>query len=480
MEDWVTIRNLRAKNPEMSFREIAKLLGISHNTVKSALSRDSLPEYKRASKISESLLPFEDFIYKKINVKKQKGSRILSDIISKGYTGSRTTFYEYYSKTKESPRKDFEPYETNPGEQSQFDWSPYTVRICGELTKIILFSYINGFSRYIVLEVSLTENQGAVFEAIEKGMIESEGVPTRIQTDNAKVFIKNASKNNFQWNERYLHFCGHYGFAPSRSLPRHPWSKGKIEKPFSYIENHFIVDSSFESFEDLVIKLKDFQEKMNNRVHSTTKRPPKELLEKEKDAFIFLPEQRYVGIKEEIRKANFDCLISFNGSRYSVPWHFAGKHVWIRISKGYFLEVYSQANKLVAKHRLSLKKSAVIIEQSHYRGNNNRGGNFERLKQVFLESFPNNELFIEKLKAQKRINASYQLFQIIELSKLYLADDFMEAINKALYYNVFNYSFLAGFLEKNFKQHFQITDLGIKKQYIGHNIKRELTQYQLH
>ena len=50
-------------------------------------------------------------------------------------------------------------------------------------------------------------------------------VPSRIQTDSAKVFVKNPSKNNFQWNKRYLHFCGHYGFEPSRSLPAHPWSQ---------------------------------------------------------------------------------------------------------------------------------------------------------------------------------------------------------------------------------------------------------------
>lgn len=64
MEDWVTIKNLRAKNPNISLREISKLLGISHNTVKSALGRDSPPEYERSTKTSEKLLPFEEVIFK--------------------------------------------------------------------------------------------------------------------------------------------------------------------------------------------------------------------------------------------------------------------------------------------------------------------------------------------------------------------------------------------------------------------------------
>lgn len=479
MEDWVTIKNLRAKNPNISLRELGRLLGISHNTVKKALGRDSPPEYIRPQKISEKLVPFEEVIFEMVNIKKFKGSRIFEEIKSKGYSGGKTTFYEYYYRIKQKPKKFYTPYETAPGEQSQFDWSPYSVEIGGEITKIILFSYINSFSRYQVLGVSLSENQGAVFEALENGIIESGGVPSRVQTDNAKVFVQNASKNNFQWNKRYLHFCGHYGFEPTRSLPGHPWSKGKVEKPFQYIEDHFIAGSSFESFEDLSAKLKDFQKKLNERIHSTTKTPPKELFEKERDSLIKLPSQRYVGIKEEIRKASLDCLISFKGNRYSVPWHFAGRHLWIRVSKGYFLEAYSQSNKLVARHKLSLKKGSVIIEQEHYRGNNSRSGNFERLKQMFLEAFPGKEMFLEKLKAQKRRNSNYQLFQIVELSKLYKKEDFIDAIEKALQHNVFHSSFIAGYLEKNFKQHFEVSSLDIAERYKGQNIKRALNQYQL-
>lgn len=479
MEDWVTIQTLKKRNNSLSNREIGRLLGLSHNTVKRAIEKESPPEYERSKKISDSLAPFEEVIFKMLNVNKFKGSRILEEILSKGYSGSKSTFYYYYQRIKQMPQKHYKPYETSPGEQSQFDWSPYTVTIDSKLTKVIIFSYINSFCRYIVLEASVSENQGSVFEALEKGIIESGGVPSRIQTDNAKVFVKNASKNNFQWNERYLHFCGHYGFEPSRSLPAHPWSKGKVEKPFQYIENHFIAGSSFESFEDFLSKLKDFQKKMNLRVHSSTKTAPAELIERELSSFTKLPTSRYVGIKEEIRKVSLDCLISFNGNRYSVPWHFAGKQVWIRISRGYFLEVYSQNNKLVATHELLLEKGRVVIENDHYRGNNQRGGNFERLKQKFLESFPSEEVFVEKLKAQKRMNANLQLSKIIELIELYQKEDFYKAINKALTYNVFHSSFIAGYLEKNFKQTFKVSAIEIKSNYKGENIKRELKEYKL-
>ena len=47
VEDWVTIRNLKKKNPNIGTRTIALMLGISRNTVKKVLASDTEPEYNR-------------------------------------------------------------------------------------------------------------------------------------------------------------------------------------------------------------------------------------------------------------------------------------------------------------------------------------------------------------------------------------------------------------------------------------------------
>ncbi len=49
---------------------------------------------------------------------------------------------------------------------------------------------------------------------------------------------------NLIWNQRFLYFCGFYGIKPTRSLPAHPWSKGKVESPFAYLETHFIMKTA--------------------------------------------------------------------------------------------------------------------------------------------------------------------------------------------------------------------------------------------
>jgi DNA-binding MarR family transcriptional regulator len=47
MEDWITIRNLKKRNPNMGTKAIAKKLGLSRNTVKKALRSEDPPVYKR-------------------------------------------------------------------------------------------------------------------------------------------------------------------------------------------------------------------------------------------------------------------------------------------------------------------------------------------------------------------------------------------------------------------------------------------------
>jgi transposase len=426
MEDWITIRNMKKRNPGMGTRKIAKKLGLSRNTVKNALKSENPPEYKRETYINPELEPFHDFILEKYFVKKLKGSRVLNELWSKGCKVSGSAFYRYIQQYKPEFSRSFMRYETKPGEQGQFDWSPYTVMIGGKPIKIQVFCFILGCSRYRAYMYSLSQTQSSVFEALEEGLTRIGGVPERIQTDNhATLYI--AKKK--EWNPRYLQFASHYGFQPSRSEVRHPWSKGKVENPFSYLENHFIADNKFESFEDFYSKLLDFEKQVNNRIHTTTKKTPVELFNVEVAELSPLPNNRFIGISEELRKVSSDCLISVDGNRYSVPHIFAGREVWIRISQGRILEIYSQSNKLIAKYTMEkTDKGKIFINKEHFQGY--RG-------------------FINKLKAQKRINPSRHLTIIIEAAKHFSQKDIENVIQLCNKYNVYRSDLFVDLLYQN-------------------------------
>jgi hypothetical protein len=290
MEDWVTIQNLKRRNPKIGTRQIANLVGCSRNTVKAALKKEQYNGYDREEKINPDIKPFEQFIRDGIINKRLRGSRVLADIKSKGYKGSHVPGQRVYER-----------YETAPGEQMQYDWSDYTIMIGGNLVKVHVHSTILGHSRYRVYSASLKVKQSDVF------------------------FIDNAGNLNFKWNDRFQNFCGFFGITPSRSAPYHAWSKGKVEKPFDFLEEHFIKGNTFRSFPAFLDSLKTFQDKVNNRVHNTTGKEPQILYKREKESLTLLPidyktgeVKRYVGIHEEFRSVTADCLISYPSHGFTI------------------------------------------------------------------------------------------------------------------------------------------------------------------
>jgi len=499
MEDWVTIRNLKKKNPNLGTRTIADMLGISRNTVKKALKSDEAPVYNRGEKkINEHIVPFVDFIKESFLKKDLKASRILKDIKSKGYNGSQYALYAYIREslkpikndvTKSSPNA-YMRYETNPGEQMQYDWSPYTVTINKESVKINVHNTILGYSRYKFYDVSLNVTSSDVYTALEESFTYFGGVCDRIQVDNATCFVTNASKDNFVWNTRFLHLCGFYGIKPTRSIPGHPWSKGKVESPFSYLETHFINGRAFASFDDLRTKLKQFQDEHNLEIHGTTKQVAKILYEQEEISTLKpLPIdqstgeiKRYVGFKEEFRKVTSDCLISYKGNKYSTPHYFASKEVWIRVLYGTTIQIYSSKNKLIATHAMSLSKGEVIINKEHFQGYRTNkfdsiASSVNRLTKRFT-NYTNIHKFIDSIKIQKRINPGSHLYRIANLFEYYDDADCIMAMDECISLNVYNYNIIKGHItsyKKPKPEQLHLFNIELPQA----NIKRDLGDYKI-
>jgi hypothetical protein len=95
MEDWVTIRDLKKKNPSLGTRAIGRLVGVSRSTVKKALGSEQYPGYSRDKKVSGVIEPFQESIKECYLIKKRRVSVILENLRSKGFTGSGISLYRY-------------------------------------------------------------------------------------------------------------------------------------------------------------------------------------------------------------------------------------------------------------------------------------------------------------------------------------------------------------------------------------------------
>lgn len=450
VDAWTTIRHLHSCGT--GIRQIARQLGISRNTVRKALASESPPQYKRGDQ-AHQLDPFADEIREMVVKKKLIGSRILRELRGLGYEGSSSAFYRYLKKTKDDSSREgkvSERYETGPGQQAQFDWSTYTVRLGGELTRIVVYCLMLSYSRRKFNWASRDQTQGSIFEALERGFWYFDGCPREILVDNARAMVASANPSSFKWNRRFLELCGHYRIKPVACQVYRPRTKGKVERPFFYLENHLIRGREFDSFEQFCSELDRFtREELDLVIHSTTRERPIDRFESEKGVLISLPQDRYIGTREAFRKASWDCLISFNGTRYSIPHPYAGKQVWVRTSQGQWLEVYNQKAQLIARHRLSRKQGLTVILDEHYEGLRRKAPRTRvLLEQAFLKCFPDHQWFLERLGAQYRMNSVSQLRPIVEMAQNYPKEAMRRALAFALEYNTYSHRFILGVLER--------------------------------
>ena len=140
---------------------------------------------------------------------------------------------------------------------------------------------------------------------------------------------------------------------------RRPFTKGKVEEPFSYLENHFIKGGDFKDFDDLLKKLWEFTESYNRRHHLGINTKAATRFEEERKHLGVLPTSYFMSMKEEWREVNYDCLLSYGGNKYSVPFSYATRHVWVRSYLGYKIQVFSHSGQLIAEHLIPRWKSQV-------------------------------------------------------------------------------------------------------------------------
>lgn len=445
MEKWAEIRTLSAQG--LGIRSIAKKLKISRKSVRKALKEESHSLHKRNRESYLLLEPFQEKIAKFL---KQNliGTRILNEIRKLGYHGSKSTLYNYLKEIKknnEISSRVTERYETLPGQQAQFDWSCYSIDLGGNLVKIIIFCFVLSYSRRKFYFPTLSENQSSVFEALEKSFWYFGGIPKELLVDNARVFVSNPDPSNFKLNPHFLEFCGYYKIKPRVCRIRRCQTKGKVERPFFILEQHFIKGRTFKDFQDLTFKLQEFSQELDVMTHSTTGFRPIDRFEEEKEFLTPLPPHPFVGTFEVFRKVNWDCLISFGGSRYSVPYKYAGKYVWIRISQGEKILIFSSSKELIASHKIA-PKGSTIIESSHYDGLRKAPRTLSFLKEEFQKRFPEASLFLEKLLARHKFHPEKHLKEILEFSKFFTKDEMLKVFSLACECNTLSHNFIKALL----------------------------------
>lgn len=392
----------------------------------------------RKSKLDPYLDSLTQLLARYPNITAQRAFEELSKL---GYDGSYSALRTYIKNNRTKPKSLVIRFETLPGAQGQMDWSTYTIEFTQDgRRRVELFSYILGYSRRQY--ICFTERQD--FETTTRQHVLAFehllGAAATCLYDNMKVVVNRWEDGQPIYNPRFLSFATHYGFKPWACEPRRPETKGKIERPFDYVEKNLLNGRTFRSIEHLNEVARWWLSEVNDRrIHGTTKRTPLELHEEEKPHLIDLPAIRFDTAQVVYRKVDSEGLINYADNRYSAPWRLIGQMLPVRILEDQ-LEIYNTSIDRVAVHPLARGRNEKQSQESH-RPPSDHHEQLAILREKYMQWGQVAVEYFDGILRKCRYGR-HEAQRILSLLYGYPKNDGLSAMQRGIQYHAFGYQSL--------------------------------------
>lgn len=347
-----------SQNPDLSRRQIAKILGVSRPVIDKYLSdlKTSGLAYSQVEAMSDSelLSQFEkkeedqDIRYKTLMerfpryVKELKRTGVTLRLLWEEYRKDHPEGYQYsqfcYHFQIWSDALDVTMHmDHKAGDRMYVDFAGDKLAVInsrtGEEMSVEVFVAILAASGMTYVEASLSTKSEEWIRSNERAMRYFGGVTRAIVPDNLKQGVSQSHRYEPGINPLYDDFAQYYGTIILPARARHPKDKAMVENAVRLVYQRIyapIRDRIFFSLEELNQTIRDLLELHNQAPFQRLKISRKDLFEEiEKNVLKPLPMERY-GLKtfRELKvQYNYHVELREDRHFYSVPWYLKGKQV---------------------------------------------------------------------------------------------------------------------------------------------------------
>lgn len=368
-----------------SYRAAAELAGCDHHTVARYVkmrAAGQAPEQRRhRERAIDAFLPkIEELVVRSRG--KIRADVVHKRLVAMGFAGGERTTRRTVAEAKHQYRlgqhRVYRPWVVEPGLWLQWDyaWGP----VIGGRQTLLWCAWL-AWSRFRVVIPIRDKTLPTVTACLDTTFRRIGGVPAFVLTDNEKTVSTDHVAGIAVRHPEIVEVARHYGTTIRTCVPADPETKGGSEATVRIAKADLVPTEvnllgEYATFGQLERACRRFCEEVNDRVHRETRRKPAELLAEERRRLHPLPRVPFAAAFGTTRRVNWDCTISVEGVRYSVPHELVDTRVWARFHGDELIVTAGEADggaREVARHRRGTPGNPMI-DDAHYPARAGSGG----------------------------------------------------------------------------------------------------------
>ena len=363
VEQWAEIRRMHGVE-RLSIREISKRTGLHRKTVRRALAAPVPPKYVRASAGSK-LDPFRDWICEQLredaSIESQRLREMASDL---GYAGGKTIFDDFVREVRPRFQRTFQRTVYRPGELVQCDlWEPRAPVPVGhgELRRGYVVTAELCWSRVIAGSLIFSKEAPDILWGLGRCLGRLGVLPEKLVWDREGAIHAGGGRPT----EAFAAFCGQLGAGWVILDARDPQAKGVLERSHRFMRSNFEPGRRFANPADFQLQLDGWCDRVNGRVHRTTRAIPRERLAWERERMRPLPAQLPDCDRRFVTRVPAQPYLRVDRNDYSIDPLFVGRRVEVRVSQEHVSAVVLDSGELAARHRRAFAGGLTFTDPAH-------------------------------------------------------------------------------------------------------------------
>ena len=201
--------------------------------------------------------------------------RLYAEIKAAGYGGGLTQLRDFVRQVRPRPPvEEVVRFETPPGRQGQVDFAEFRFPWGKRFALLVVL----GYSRLLWVRFYSEQRMRVLCAGLESAFRFFGGVPRELLFDQLKAVVIDDLRpegGRVIDNPEFLRFAAHWGFRIRACRPYRARTKGKVERPVSYVRKNLVYGREFLGDADLNAQAAEWLQRVANvRVHGTTREQP--------------------------------------------------------------------------------------------------------------------------------------------------------------------------------------------------------------